>query len=66
MRFMSPKDKLKEVGSGSLVVLGMRNKSGELSGGQKCSKTGLWYCLLILTVSFLKKSLHLKWVNPIM
>ena len=66
MRFMSPKDKLKEVGSGSLVVLGMRNKSGELSGGQKCSKTGLWYCLLILTVSFFKKSLHLKWVNPIM
>ena len=65
MRFMSPKDKWKEVGSGSLVVSGMRN-SGELSGGRKCSKTGLWYCLLILTVSFLKKSLHLKWVNPIM
>ena len=54
MCFMSPKDKLKEVGSGSLVVLGMTDKSGELSGGWKCSKTGLWYCLLILTVSFFK------------
>ena len=40
MRFMSPKDKLKEVGSGSLVVSGMRNRVVSFLGDGNVLKLG--------------------------
>ena len=56
--FHVPRRQIERDGKWITGCHGDEKQSGELSGGWKCSKTGLWYCLLILTISFFKKKNH--------